>query len=856
MVKTTKDKTTKGTKNTKTTKGKTTKGKTTKGKTTKTTKGKTVKNEGNGKTLVIVEAPGKIEKMSKILGKDYVVTSSRGHIMDLPIGELAVDINNDYEPTYVFDDPGMEEKTRSMRTNTRNNIIKLAKECSKVVIASDKDREGEMIGWAYEQLLKKNNLDRISFGAITKNAIQEALDNVGKLDMDMVYSQQARRIIDRLAGYKLSGVVRNFMGIGNVTVGRVQSVLVRLICDKEDEINKFFSSDEASYFKYSGDFTCKINNNKNELKCQTFTVDDNDKYTKYVSNDYKTSAKIMKQFIKAKFSIASVIEREFIANPPQPFNTSTCMQAASSELGFNAKRTMSTLQKLYEKAYTTYLRTDSMEISPDGHELLKKYINKNHPKMYRKNGIKKKKDVKLQEGHEAIRPIKFKLKTLSDLDGVTPDEIRLYDLIWRRTVSSQMISCEMSSFDIYIENNKNDILFKNTITQTKKPGFKKVLKNAIADYDPSLVPDTSTKIKMKLIECTEDYAKPPSRYNEQSLIKIMDPDHLNIGRPATTSSLINTIQSEKKGYVKIQNVDGIQKDSRVITIDDKSKVIEEKVEEVKLGKENNRFCPTTVGKQLVNVLVEYYPELMDYKFTEKMEKELDKVAEGKISKNKVIDNFWKTIEPKMEEMKNAQRGNVVGIHPEYNVEITARNGKYGPMVEMTYEGRHYTGSINSVEDVTLEEAVNSMSKYLGDAKYSARSKEHPVFIKCNHNGHYIQHFKRYAQIPDDVDRTTITLEKALEMLQAREDEKNKKNQERISKYKFYCKIGVNEYIVNTGKRGLYILEKKKRGKDKFYSIPDDTDTESLTVDKLKQLMEESIERKKRYYNNKRNNKKK
>jgi DNA topoisomerase-1 len=836
-------KTTKAKKNTKTTKAK----KNT--KTTKTTKNTKKPKAKTGKTLVIVEAPGKIEKMKKILGDKYIVTSSRGHIMDLPVGNIAVDFDNRYEPSYVFDDPKLDSRTRSTRTKTRKEILTLASKADKVLIASDKDREGEMIGWSYEQLLGESNLDRICFGSITEKAVKEAMKDVGKLDMKMVESQQARRIIDRIAGYKLSSAVTQFMGIGNVSVGRVQSVLVRLICDKEKEIEKFFDSENASYFKYNAEFKCGKGNDV-ILKCNGFKVN-NDKYTKYDSPNYKDAKKHMTQLSKSKFNICEVIEREVNSAPPLPFNTSTCMQSASSELHFNAKKTMMVLQKLYEKGYTTYLRTDSMEISEEGHKQVKKYIEKKHPGMYKQRAIKKKKGVKLQEGHEAIRPSKISKKSIASCKDVTADESNLYNLIWRRTVASQMTNAKLASFDIYIGATKSDILFKDTITQIVEPGYKTVYSASTKNYDKTVIPTESSKVTKKEIKCSEDYKKPPARYNEQSLVKIMDPDHLNIGRPATTSSLINTIKTKK--YVEIKNVDGFEKDSRMFVL---KKELKEESNVIKLGKESNRFCPTNIGTQLVTVLIEHFPTLMDYEFTANMEKDLDDVANGSKTRYEVINTFWKTIEPSITKLRTANRGKVIGKHPDFDVDITTREGKHGPVVEMNHEGRHYIGSVPST-DVSLEVALASLPIYLGDAKYSKKSKEHPIFIKHNQYGYYIEHFKRRAQLEDDCVRSKINLEIALELLDNKEKEVQRKKKERVANYMFYEEEGTKEYIIDTGKYGKYILVRpSKGGKGKFFNIPDDTDTTNLTLDNVKVLMQESLERKKRYWNSKKTNKRK
>jgi DNA topoisomerase-1 len=798
-----------------------------------------VKKDGKYK-LVIVESPGKIKKLESILGKGYKVVSSYGHIMDLYPNKMSVDFDNDFEPEYTI-------ITGTKKFQDKKKVVselkKLAKDASKIIIAADEDREGEMIGWSYQYLLKLKDSDyeRITFNSITKDEVLRAISNPGKLDMKMVESQKTRRILDRITGFKISPELSKLLG-GKLSAGRVQSIVLRLICDKENEINDFFEGENSSFFKYIG----LLNNKDDEYKCELF---ENKKNTKFTLTKLKDAHNLIQKLSKSTYKINDINQKISKRNPSPPYTTSTVQQDASTKLNFNVKRTMSSLQKLYEAGLTTYLRTDSTNLSKDALKQIKDYIKKNHKGNHNETYYGNKKG-NTQEAHEAIRPVKIsKNKITVDGKKIGNDEIKLYDLIWKRTVASQMKSAEYNVYDMIISiSKKKDLYFKTTLEELVKIGYLSVYG---FDKEKIKLPTIGTKLNIKEIKCSEEYQKPPMRYTEAGLIKKMDPKNLNIGRPATYAEIISTVQARE--YVKIQDIDGQEKDSINLTYNpSKDDDIIEKKTKMHLGREKNKFKPTIKGEQVNNTMLKYFPEIMEYKFTSKMENDLDKIAEGKKKRSNILNKFWKELEPCINDISKQKKPEKILGQNADGFNIIATTGKYGPMLKMfrSDDKKDFVSApikSGGLDNITLKKALQILKypKLLGkDDKYN-------VELKKGKYGLYIQRNNDYVNISDDEEKN-ITLKTAVKKLNERKKEKEKK----MDSYLFYHKNTDMEYKIDNGKYGKYLMVKnlkKKKSNVEFFNIQDNTDLKLFTPDNIH---DKYIEYKKNKYNRTKNTKKK
>lgn len=835
--------------------------------------------------LVIVESPGKIKKLESILGPGYVVASSFGHIMDLHPKKMSVDFDNKFLPEYhiISGAKKFQDKTKVVK-----ELIAKAAKASKVIIAADHDREGEMIGWSYKVALGLNDDDyeRITFNSITKEEVKKAIANPGKLDMLMVDSQKTRRILDRIVGFKISPGLNQIMGMRNLSAGRVQSIVVRLICEKEQEITKFFEGDNASYFKVIGALSALDTQTKKsiDMKCDLYTdltvqddeknneeKDENDddqdddgedddgttKMKKAKMSSFKTAEKLMNNIAKSTFKVSDVSVRQSKRYPSPPFTTSTAQQDASTKLGFNVKRTMTALQRLYETGHTTYLRTDSTNLSNDALKQCTDFIKENYGDDYHnlKNYTNKKGNT--QEAHEAIRPVDIKKKTIPAGGKIGSDEQKMYQLVWKRTVASQMCPAEVDvhSIEIGISKEKN-YFFKTNIDDIIFPGYLAVYNIGVHGQDF----DTFDK-KFKLsipkkgqvctaidVKCSEEYKKPPLRYSEAGLVKKMDPKNLNIGRPATYAEVINTIQ--KRNYVEIKDVDGFEKKSRTLSWipeTDTDIVVEEKT--VHIGREKKKFCPTPLGTEVNTILMRTFPEIMEYQFTATMETELDEIAEGDKGWVTCLDKFWKKLRPLVEKMDNEKKTTrVLGKNPETGYEVIASMGFHGPMLTMARsekKSENATAPIKlplTLEKITLKQALKIL-KY--PMILGLKGKKN-VELKTGKHGYYVTCGKNSANIPADVDPDEIDLDVALEYL----SDKQKQHEEKMSQYLYYHKEGDIEYIINKGKYGensrylmIKDLTKKKTTKPTFLSFPGDEGLEDLTIERLKELAEEAKKKK-------------
>lgn len=733
--------------------------------------------------LLIVESPGKIKKIQEYLGNDFIVMASVGHIMDLDPYKMSINLDN-FEPEYVEYD------------NKKDIIKKLKSQAKKVgyeniLLASDEDREGEMIAWSLANILKINNKNnnRIVFNSITSKELNNAINNPKKIDFNMVYAQQARRILDRLAGFLISPLLNKNGYKGARSAGRVQSVVVKIIVDKEKEIEEFYKNDKSTYFYIN----CNMNINEYEVltklverktdidlsdvndKNDFESITDSDKSTKKnkskkintdnsnINKSYATFLKtnedkvlkIIKYMTKSKYKLLNIVDKIKKSNPPPPFTTSTLQQYAS-RIHMNGSRTMSVAQKLYEAGHITYMRTDSTSISEEAVKLIKDAItNKVGIEYFEKKSYVNKK-ANTQEAHECIRPTK---PNVYDING-SSDEKRLYNIIWKRTLQSQMKAAEYQNIliEILMENKKKslddyklvgtleNLIYEGYLILDNKKGNKKLDSKSLKD------------LKWININGIEDTKKPPTRYNEASLINKMDPKNLNIGRPSTYASFIEKIISRR--YVEIKDIEGSKLNVNKYSVknDEKLEIIVEKKDLV-IGNEKQKFVPTYLGKNITNFLEDNFSKLMDYKFTANMEKELDDVAEGNTSKYKVIDKFYKYINDSIENIKPNNYSDEIIIGKYNDNDIILKNGPYSKYFSAGNNNislKQILNNNNTTEDkiisnnellleLILKELESPNKKTVIKPLKEWNSGKTKYLMKNGQYGHYIEELKNNSK---------------------------------------------------------------------------------------------------------------
>jgi DNA topoisomerase-1 len=675
------------------------------------------------KTLVIVESPGKIKKISEILGSNYIIKASFGHCQDLDSKTLSIDIDNNYNPIYKIIDS---------KQNVVKELKSLAKSSLEVILAADEDREGEAIAYSLASLLQLKKPKRIVFHEITKKAILEAINNPKELDMNMVYAQQARRLLDRLVGYKISPILwHHFNNHSQIqSAGRVQSVVVKIINDKENEINESINN---SYYKTSIDFS------KNKMS--GVLMKNNNLYIFDNTDNAKDFLKLINK--KTIFKVVSVENKESIRKPSPPFITSTLQQEASTKLGFNVKKTMDVAQKLYEEGHITYMRTDSTNLSQEAINNCKKYIEETYGLSYSKPNKYTNKNSNAQEAHEAIRPTHIENK---DIQSNT-DNIKLYNLIWRRTVASQMLPAKINIQTIKTDTINNEISILNNSLWVSIyesiifDGFL-ILYNNSTDSDEEIQKgvieiNVNEILNFKKIKIIEEYTKAPLRFNEANLIKYLEKN--NIGRPSTYASILNKIIERK--YVEIKNIDGIKKNSLQLELDNKYK-IKEQNKEVIIGKENKKLIPTEVGILINNFMIQNFDSIMQIDFTSQFEEYLDKISEGKAKWYNVLDIFYKKFNPiveklqleKLESIKVEKQDKLLGIDPHTNNEIYIGTGKYGPYIKIMYNNKWKYTSIDNI-NITLDEAIACLKYPIELGKYN----KNKVFLCKGKYGLYLKY---------------------------------------------------------------------------------------------------------------------
>lgn len=707
------------------------------------------------KNLVIVESPAKAKTIEKFLGSDYKVLSSYGHIRDLKKKEFSIDTDT-FTPEYEIPD----EKAKLV-----NELKSQAEKAETVWLASDEDREGEAISWhLYEVLnLKPEHTKRIVFHEITKPAILSAIEHPRQIDLNLVNAQQARRVLDRIVGFKLSPVLWKKVKPA-LSAGRVQSVAVRLIVEKEREIQQFKS--EANY-RVTALF--EVPENKTEIKAE-------------LNQRFKTKEEAMaflENCKQAAFRIDDIATRPQKRTPSAPFTTSTLQQEAAHKLGFTVAQTMMIAQKLYESGKITYMRTDSVNLSSLCINACIQVITDSMGSQYVKSRQFQTKSKGAQEAHEAIRPTYM---DQTEIDG-TPQEKRLYDLIWKRTIASQMADAELEKTTVSIQSDKSQYTFVATGEVIKFDGFLKVYRETrdedteANDTESGLLPPLSIgeTLNRKEVTATQRFSQHPPRYNEASLVKKLE--ELGIGRPSTYAPTISTIQQRE--YVTKGDKSGEEKEQTTLTL--KQDQISESTKQTIIGAERNKLIPTDVGIVVNDFLLQFFPEIMDYNFTAEVEKRFDEVAEGKTEWTKLMQDFYQEFSPLVEKTLNVKSEHKVGERelgkdPKSGKPVFVKIGRFGPVVQIGSADDKEKPRFaqmkqgQSMETITLDEALDlfKLPRTLGEFEGTE------VSVGAGRFGPYILHDKKYVSIPAGKDPLSITLDEAVTLIQ----EKRKAEEER------------------------------------------------------------------------------
>ncbi|MCF6214132.1 MAG: type I DNA topoisomerase [Flavobacteriaceae bacterium] len=697
------------------------------------------------KNLVIVESPAKAKTIEKYLGKDFQVESSFGHIADLPSKELGINVAGDFKPKYQVS----QDKKAVVK-----KLKDLAKKADTVWLASDEDREGEAIAWHLsEQLkLKEENTKRIVFHEITKTAILKAVENPRKIDYNLVNAQQARRVLDRLVGYELSPVLWRKVK-GGLSAGRVQSVAVRLIVERETEIENF--TPKASY----------------RVDAEFLTEEGKKFKAKLPKNlgDEESAKSFLESCKNAAFRVADLQTKPAKKSPAPPFTTSTLQQEASRKLGFPVAKTMLMAQKLYEAGLITYMRTDSLNLSNDAKQDAAETIVENYGDSYSHPRSFKNKSKGAQEAHEAIRPTNMRKQNVS----VDYDQDRLYSLIWKRTIASQMSDAQLERTNVKINHSNSDKHFTANGEVIKFDGFLKVYLEGTDledDEQAGMLPKLTVNETLKVlnIKATERYSKAPYRYSEAALVKHLE--ELGIGRPSTYAPTISTIQ--RREYVEKGNVEGKERSYTQLIFKDNE--INTAVLTEKVGSDKGKLVPTDIGKVVSAFLVEHFSNILDYSFTANIERDFDAIAEGKEDWITMIKSFYKDFHPVVEDVaQNAERAKgerLLGVDPNSGKNVYARLGRYGAMIqigEATDEEKPKFASLQGEQTlgkITFEEALDlfQLPKTLGVYE------DTEVIVSNGRFGPYIRFDKMFVSLPRGENPMAVDLERAIELIVAKQ----------------------------------------------------------------------------------------
>ena len=753
------------------------------------------------KNLVIVESPAKAKTIEKFLGSDYHVLSSQGHVRDIePIGKnsMGIDLEHGYQPHYAVD---------AHKEHLIEQLQRESKKAETVWLASDEDREGEAIAWHLKEVLNLENKDtkRIVFHEITKPAIEEAIQHPRDIDYNLVNAQQARRVLDRIVGFELSPILWKKVTTG-LSAGRVQSVAVRLIVEKEREIESFRAS---SSYRIFADFIGVNPGDASVLKCEL-----NHRFSH--KNDAIT---FMESLNSAMFIVRDVQRKPVTHMPAPPFTTSTLQQEAARKLKFSVSKTMRLAQSLYESGKITYMRTDSVNLSTLALGTAKEVIAERYGKEYVHTRQYRTKSKGAQEAHEAIRPTY--ISTLNA--GATKDEQRLYELIWKRTIASQMADAESEKTTIEVSVHGSKFAFVATGEVVSFDGFTRVYVQSTDEEaeERRVLPAMSKRERLKLVnaEAIQTYAKPPFRYNEATLVKRME--ELGIGRPSTYATIIDTIQNVK--YVEKGSIAGQKRD--VITLSLKNGMVMERKKSEMYGADAQRLLPTDLGRITNDFLVEHFPTILSYDFTAHEEEQFDRIAIGKADWTQTVDTFYKTFKPLLASIPSGKvSGRLLGNDPATGLPIIAKISKIGPCVQMgdAADDKPRFASLRkgqSIFSITLAEALelfkNSLPLTLG--QYNDKD----VIIGEGKYGPYVNYGKSYISIPRSIDPLSVSLEEAIQMIEKKEEE-----QQPIQQW--------GTIQVRKGRYGAYIHTAEGN-----YQMPKGVNPETITEAEVREIMAKS-----------------
>ncbi|MBK9392248.1 MAG: type I DNA topoisomerase [Bacteroidetes bacterium] len=761
--------------------------------------------------LVIVESPAKAKTIEKFLGKDFRVVSSFGHIRDLAKKNLGIDIENNFSPTYEIP----KDKTKVV-----NELRKLAADSNNIWIASDEDREGEAIAWHLVSVL---NLDlattkRIVFHEITKEAIANAIENPRQVDMNLVNSQQARRILDRIVGFEISPVLWKKVQPA-LSAGRVQSVAVRLIVEREREIISF---ETESAFRITAIFEISSQGKENAIiKAEA---------SKRFSDD-KEAHKFIELCRDSQYSVGNVTVKPGTRSPAPPFTTSTLQQEAYRKLGFSVAQTMAVAQKLYEAGRITYMRTDSTNLSKLALVKSREMIVSEYGEKYSKTRQFKTKSKGAQEAHEAIRPAYLDHPTTTG----TANEKRLYELIWKRTVASQMSDAEIEKTTILIDMNNSPVTFQATGEVIKFDGFLTVYTESTdtenSDDERYVIPPVKKGMPLLYnnITGTQRFTAPPPRYTEASLVKKLE--ELGIGRPSTYAPTISTIQN--RGYVSREDRPGEKRNIQIITLS-KGKISSSIKSEI-TGKEKSKLFPQDIGMIVNDFLLENFSEIVDYHFTAEVEEQFDEIAEGNLKWTGMIDKFYKpfhkTVTNTLEKKERKTGVRILGNHPETGEPVTVRMGRFGPVAQIGESGNDEKPKYASLaknqllETITLDEALNlfRLPRPVGEHEGTE------IIVGVGRFGPFVRFQGKFFSLKKGVDDPyTITLERAVELI----NEKNENDKKKVLK-------DFGDIMLLNGRYGAYLTKDKQN-----FRLPKGTDAEKLTKEDCIRIIENSDKTKK------------
>jgi len=769
------------------------------------------------KNLLIVESPAKAKTIEKILGDEFEVRSCYGHIRDLEKNDMGIDMKNHFAPRYMV--PSEKEKV----VKELKSMTKKAKE---VWLASDEDREGESISWHLAEVLglDPKKTKRIVFHELTAPAIKKAVANPRLINMDLVDAQQARRILDRIVGFELSPVLWRKIGMQkSLSAGRVQSVAVRLIAEREREINHFIPE---SVFKVSALFSA-LDINKKKVK---FKAEGPQKLT-----TAGAAEKFLNECKGAKYTVKDITVKDGKRTPSAPFTTSTLQQEASRKLGYSVSKTMLLAQKLYESGKITYMRTDSISLSETAVDAIKAEINSSFGEKYYQPRKFKNKNENAQEAHEAIRPSYMNESKVEDADTN-----RLYELIWKRTIASQMSDAQFEKTTAKIEISTN----KDTLTASgevmKFDGFLKVYLEGkddddldeeaeLGEGDESLLPPLAKGQVLEFLSMTglERFSRPASRYTEASLVKKLE--ELGIGRPSTYAPTITTIM--KRNYVEKREKEGVKRIYQILSLNPKDEIKTETASEI-TGAEKNKLSPTDLGLVVTDFLKLHFEKVMDFGFTAKIEGQFDEIADGKLKWSKMLENFYQpfheTIEHTLETAERAKGERELGFDPVSGKKLIARMGRYGPMVQIGHQDEEEKPRFaklkasQSIETISFDEAMElfKLPRALG------LFEEEEVSVNIGRFGPYAAHSKKFYSLNKEMDPYTVTLEELTPMIAEKRKAKDERTIKVFEKEKIQLLRGpYGPYI----KQGLRNFKLTKEQQEKV---------EDLTIEEVKEIIEE------------------